>query len=102
MGIDWYPIRLVSPHMHTVTLKNLIDMGFGDRLCPSHDCICLHIHKERPDSSIPDEHEFTKINRDQYFYIHRHVIPDLLKMGVPEDQIQQLFVDNPRRFFKGS
>ena len=37
LGVDRYPGRLVSPHMRTVTLKNLIEMGFGDRLCPAHE-----------------------------------------------------------------
>ena len=99
LGLDRYPGQFVSPHMRTVTLKNLIDMGYGDRLCPSHDCICLHIHKEQPDGTIPEEHDFFKSNMDQYLYIHRHVIPDLLEMGITEEQVQQLFVDNPRHFF---
>ena len=99
LGLDRYPGQFVSPHMRTVTLKNLIDMGYGDRLCHSHDCICLHIHKEQPDGTIPEEHDFFKSNMDQYLYIHRHVIPDLLEMGITEEQVQQLFVDNPRQFF---
>ena len=99
LGLDRYPGQFVSPHMRTVTLKNLIDMGYGDRLCPSHDCICLHIHKEQPDGTIPEEHDFFKSNMDQYLYIHRHVIPDLHEMGITEEQVQQLFVDNPRQFF---
>ena len=102
LGLDRYPGNLVSPHMRTVTLKNLIDMGFGDKLCPAHDCICLHIHKEQPDGTIPDEHDFFKSNMDQYLYIHRHVIPDLLEMGVTEEQVRGVCVANPRRFFAGA
>jgi phosphotriesterase-related protein len=100
LGLDRYPGRLVSPHTRTATMKALIDDGFADRLCPSHDCMCLHLHKERPDGTIPDEHEFTDRNPDQYLYIHRHVIPDLLGMGVSEATVNGLFVDNPRRFFE--
>jgi phosphotriesterase-related protein len=99
LGLDRYPGRNVSPHMRTTTLKRLLDAGYGDRLCPSHDCICLHIHKARPDGSIPDEHEFTTGNPDQYLYMHKHVIPDLMEMGATDDDIRMLFVDNPRRFF---
>ena len=102
LGLDRYPGRLVSPHMRTTTMKSLIDDGYGDRLCPAHDCICLHIHKELPDGSIPLEHEFTRSNVDQYLYIHRHVIPDLEEMGVSREKIDDLFVSNPRRFFEGS
>lgn len=102
LGLDRYPGNLVSPHMRTVTMKALIDDGYGDRLCPAHDCICLHIHKEDADGHIPQEHEFTRSNIDQYMYIHRHVIPDLEEMGSSEEQINDLFINNPKRFFDGS
>jgi phosphotriesterase-related protein len=101
LGLDRYPGRFVSPHMRTVTLKRLMDLGHGDRLCPAHDCICLHIHKENPDGSIPDEHEFQRSNPEQFLYIKRFVIPDLLEMGATEKDIEVLFVDNPRRFLTG-
>ena len=102
LGLDRYPGRLVSPHMRTVTMKRLMDGGYTDRLCPSHDCVCLHIHKELPDGSIPHEHEFMRANPEQFLYIHRFVIPDLLEMGATEQDIQTLFVDNPASFFAGA
>ena len=102
LGLDRYPGRLVSPHMRTVTLKKLLDDGYGDRLCPSHDCVCLHIHKELPDGSIPHEHEMMRMNPEQFLYIHRFVIPELLELGATEQDIQTLFVDNPARFLSGS
>ncbi len=101
LGLDRYPGTLVSPHMRTVTLKNLIDEGYAERLCPSHDCICLAVMKENPDGSMPEEHEFARHNHHQYLYIHKEVIPDLKEMGVTENQIKALFVDNPKRFFEG-
>ena len=102
LGLDRYPGHLVSPEMRTITMKKLMDDGYGDRLCPAHDCICLHIHKERPDGTIPQEHEFMRSNVDQYLYIHRHVIPDLEEMGTSQGEIDQLFVDNPKNFFEGN
>jgi predicted metal-dependent phosphotriesterase family hydrolase len=83
-------------------MKSLIDAGYAERLCPSHDCICLAVLKENPDGSMPQEHEFARRNEDQYLYIKRQVIPDLLEMGVDEATINSLFVDNPRRFFAGN
>ncbi len=102
LGLDRYPGRLVSPHMRTVTLKRLMDMGYAERLCPSHDCICLHIHNEQADGSIPAEHAFTASNPDQYLYMHRHVIPELLQMGATQADIDMLFIDNPKRLFEGA
>ncbi len=101
LGLDRYPGALVSPHMRTVTLKRLMDDGYGDRLCPAHDCICLHIMKERPDGTMPEVHQFQEQNPDQFLYMHNHVIPDLKGMGVTDAQIHGLFVDNPKRFFEG-
>jgi len=101
LGLDRYPGRLVSPHMRTVTLKRLIDEGYVDRLCPSHDCVCLHIHNERPDGTLPDEHDLVIGNPDKFLYMHNHVLPELKEMGVSDQQIDTLFVGNPRNFFKG-
>lgn len=101
LGLDRYPGRLVSPTMRTLTLKRLIDDGHADRLCPSHDCMCLTIHNERPDGSIPEEHDHFERNPDQYLYMHRRVIPMLRELGTREADIRRLFVDNPRRFLAG-
>ncbi len=101
LGLDRYPGQLVSPHMRTTTMKALIDAGFAERLCPSHDCICLAVLHENPDGTMPDTHAFARHNPDQYLYIKRHVIPELQEMGVTDKLIQTLFVENPRRFFQG-
>lgn len=102
LGLDRYPGRLVSPEMRTTTLKRLIDAGHTERLCVSHDCICLHIHKERADGSLPEMHEFQTHNPDQYLYIHNNVIPQLQEMGTTDEQLHTLFVDNPKRFLCGA
>ncbi len=101
-GLDRYPGRLVSPKTRTLTLKKLIDLGHADRLCPSHDCVCLYIHSERPDGTIPNEHDVHDLWPDQLQFMKRHVIPDLKEMGVSDATIHQLFVDNPRRFLTGT
>ena len=102
LGLDRYPGHLVSPHMRTVTMKALIDAGYADRLCPAHDCICLHILNERADGTLPEEHALALRNPDGFLYMHRHVIPELRSMGVGEDTIDTLFVANPKRFFTGA
>ena len=101
LGLDRYPGHLVSARARTLTMKALIDDGYGDRLCPSHDCICLHILNERADGTLPEEHALALGNPDGYLYMHRHVIPDLRALGVGDDVIEMLFVHNPRRFFAG-
>ncbi len=102
LGLDRYPGRLVSSHMRTVTMKALIDRGHAERLCPSHDCICLTVMKENPDGTMPADHEFAQRNPDKYLYMHKHVIPDLKSMGVSDATIEMLFVENPKRFLSGN
>lgn len=101
IGLDRYPGRLVSPHMRTMTMKKLIDEGYADRLCPSHDCICLAVINENADGSTPDTHDFARHNPDGYLYMQKKVIPELMGLGVGEETIKTLFVDNPKRFFSG-
>lgn len=101
LGLDRYPGDLVSPVMRTMKLKELIDAGYKDRLCLSHDCVCLFPFKENSDGSMPKHNECVAHNPDQLLYIKRNVIPSLLKMGVSETIIDTLFIENPRKFFGG-
>ncbi len=101
LGLDRYPGRLVSPEMRTKTLKHLIDRGHADRLCVSHDCICLSVHNEDSDGNVAQHHDFYHHNPDQLLYMNKHVIPQLREMGANDAVIEQLFVTNPRRFLAG-
>ena len=101
LGLDRYPGHLVNPQMRTRTMKALMDAGYGERLCPAHDCICLHILNERADGTLPEEHALALRNPDGYLYMHRHVIPHLKELGASDDDVEMLFVDNPQRFFVG-
>jgi len=102
LGLDRYPGRLVSPYMRSLTLKHLIDRGHLERLCPSHDCICLAVINEKPDGTLPENHDFALHNPDGYLYMHRKVMPELKEMGVSEEEIRILFEENPKKFFSGS
>jgi len=101
LGLDRYPGDLVSPMMRTLKLKELIDAGYENHLCLSHDCVCLFPFKENPDGTMPRHNECTEHNPDQLLYMKRKVIPALMEMGVTKKTIETLFVDNPRRFFGG-
>jgi len=99
LGLDRYPGRTTSSRARTRTMKALIDAGFADRLCPSHDGIVLSIlgggdfeHAE----AVRLEY-----NPHGYLYLNKVVLPELREMGVPEETLRSLFVDVPRRFFEG-
>ncbi|MCS5667501.1 MAG: hypothetical protein NZ876_08955 [Dehalococcoidia bacterium] len=42
-----------------------------------------------------------KYNPDGYNFITRNVLPRLMDQGVSEETINQIMVENPRRFFEG-
>jgi len=101
LGMDRYPGGLVSSSARTKTLKALMDAGYTDRLCPSHDGISLHVIPEKPDGSMPTEEELTGRNPHGYLYMMNVVFPELRDMGVSDETLNGIFVDNPRRFFEG-
>ncbi len=64
-------------------VKQLIDAGFGDRIFLSQDW----------------ELEREQMNPDAFLFNTRHAIPYLKQLGVTEQQIHAITVDNPKRFF---
>jgi predicted metal-dependent phosphotriesterase family hydrolase len=47
------------------------------------------------------QEERIKYNPDGYNFITRNVLPRLKDMGVSDDTINQIMVENPRRFLAG-
>jgi phosphotriesterase-related protein len=80
----------------TDTAKKLIDAGFGHRIMLGHDwSVTLTI------ASKESQEDRRRYNPDGYLFVTRNVLPRLREMGVPDDAITQIMVDNPRRFFEG-
>ena len=80
----------------TETAKRLIDAGFGHRIMLGHDwSVTLTV------ASKEFQEDRRRYNPDGYLFVTRNVLPRLREMGVPEDTITQIMVDNPRRFFEG-
>jgi len=102
LGLDRYPGGLVSSRARTNTLKALIDAGFAERLCPSHDSVPLSVAPMRDDGTFPSEEEMYSRNPHGYLYINNVVLLQLREMGVAEETLRSIFVDNPRRFFEGA
>lgn len=64
-------------------VKQLIEAGFGDKVFLSNDY----------------ELERDKINPDGLLFNTHETIPYLRQLGVSQQQIHAITVDNPRRFF---
>ncbi len=98
LGLDRYPGRNTSPFARTKTLKALIDAGYKDRLCVSHDSTIVRIQAANPE--IPDGVRL-RANPHGFLYIKNVVFPMLREMGLSEKAINDLFVVGPRNFFEG-
>lgn len=98
LGLDRYPGSTVSPLDRTKTMKAIIDAGYVNRLCPSHDRSILSIQGANPEIM---EEEIMKLNPHGFLYIKNVVFPQLRELGVSEGTINRLCVDGPRNFFEG-
>jgi len=98
LGLDRYPGRGLPPERRTQTLKALIDKGYADRLCPSHDGMILGVNVANP---MYTEEERLARNPHGFLYIKKVVMPHLRELGVEETVLNRLCIEGPRRFFEG-
>jgi phosphotriesterase-related protein len=97
LGLDRYPGFNTSPMARTKTMKALIDAGYADRLCPSHDHSAISVDADNP---LITKEQRLKMNPHGFLYIKNVVFPWLREMGVSEDIIDGLCVNGPRKFFE--
>ena len=100
LGMDRYPGGRIAGtpkwEERTDVVKKLIDAGYCQRIMLSHD---YSIPKAR---HSPAEQEARRaLNPDGYNFIPRYVLPRLLELGASQQDVDQIMVGNPRRFFDG-
>jgi phosphotriesterase-related protein len=92
LGCDRFSIEHFNPDARRIeTLVQLLANGYGDRVHLSHDAACF-IDFMVGDPAFANE-------RPDYLHISTEVLPALRQAGVTDDQIDELMVANPRRFF---
>ena len=100
LGLDRYPGGRTpgTPDWEgrTEVVKKLIDAGHTNRIMLSHD---YSVPKARHGAEVQAERR--SANPDGYLFITRHVLPRLKELGASDQDIQQIMVENPRRFFEG-
>ena len=100
LGLDRYPGGRVpgTPdwEQRTEVAKKLMDAGYTERIMLSHD---YSVPKARNGAEVQEERR--RANPDGYNFISRHVLPRLKELGASEQDIHQITVENPRRFFVG-
>ncbi len=100
LGLDRYPGGRVAGtpdwEVRTEVAKKLMDAGYTNRIMLSHD---YSVPKARHGAQVQEERR--RANPDGYNFIPRKVLPRLRELGASEEDINQLMVVNPRKFFTG-
>ena len=92
LGFDRFNIPHFNPDEDRLrTLLALLGEGYGDRIHLSHDAACFM------DFMVGDP-AFAEEQPD-YLHISRVILPQLRQAGVTENEIDELMVANPQRFF---
>lgn len=92
LGFDRFNIPHFNPDERRVeTLLALLAEGYGDRVHLSHDAACFYDFMVG-DPAFADE-------RPDYLHLWTKILPALLTAGVTREQIDELTIVNPRRFF---
>ena len=92
LGFDRFNIEHFNPDARRIdTLLALLAEGYGDRIHLSHDAACF-IDFMIGDPAFANE-------QPSYLHISTKILPALHDEGVTDEQIDELMVVNPRRFF---
>jgi phosphotriesterase-related protein len=103
LGMDRLPLGALDPPFSPPSVEarvrsvvELIALGFASRLLLSHD-EPLHLGIA---TTQMQQHHKSRIP-DGILFLSRKFLPALRQKGVDDKTIQQIMVDNPRRFFEG-
>ena len=94
LGMDRFGIDVSSPFDARVGIVvELAQRGYADRMVLSQDAACYidWIDQDLKPVVLPNWH---------FLHIENDVLPALRKQGVTDEQIDQMLVDNPRRYFE--
>ena len=93
LGMDRFGIDVLAPMEQRVrVVAELAGRGYADRMVLSHDAACYF-------DWLDPAFAFATPNWN-YLHIENDVLPALREHGVTDTQIDQMLVENPRRYFE--
>jgi phosphotriesterase-related protein len=96
LGMDRFGLDLFNPTADRVrTIAALAERGYADRMVLAHDASCF---MDWFGDQLDAVHEAVSPNW-HYEHISDDVLPALREAGVTDAQLDQMLVDNPRRYF---
>jgi phosphotriesterase-related protein len=98
LGMDRFGLDLFNPTSSRVdTIVELAERGYADRMVLAHDASCYIDYFPGAEGQAAKEQIAPNWN---YTHISKDVLPMLRERGVTEEQIRQMLVDTPRRYFE--
>jgi phosphotriesterase-related protein len=98
LGMDRFGLDLFNPTSSRVdTIVALAERGFADRMVLAHDASCYIDYFPGAEGQAAKEQIAPNWN---YTHISKDVLPMLRERGVTEEQIRQMLIDTPRRYFE--
>jgi phosphotriesterase-related protein len=92
LGCDRFSIAHFNPDPNRIeTLAALIAEGYTSSVHLGHDAAAFY--------DFMFQNPFFAEEKPDYLHISNTIVPALLDAGVTQAQIDEMFVDNPRRFF---
>jgi phosphotriesterase-related protein len=94
LGMDRFGIDTVLSFEDRIGIVvEMVERGYTSQLVLSHDAACYldWVDPTLVPSLLPNWH---------YLHIHRDVLPALRERGVTDEDIHQMLVENPRRYFQ--
>ena len=92
LGFDRFNIPFFNPDERRIeTLAALVAEGYADRVHLSHDAACFY------DFMVGDP--YFADEKPDYLHISKTILPSLLEAGVTQEQIDEMMIESPRRFF---
>jgi phosphotriesterase-related protein len=97
LGMDRFGLDIYNPTSARVdTIVALAQRGYADRMVLAHDASCYIDYFPGAEAQAAKEQIAPNWN---YTHISKDVLPMLLDRGVTEEQIRQMLVEAPRRYF---
>jgi phosphotriesterase-related protein len=98
LGMDRFGLDIYNPTSSRVeTIVSLAERGYADRMVLAHDASCYIDYFPGAEGQAAKEQIAPNWN---YTHISKDVLPMLRDRGVTEEQIRQMLVEAPRRYFE--
>ena len=111
VGVDRIGLEILAPDARRAEhVATLVREGFTRQVCLSQDHICS-LTASRPSFYVPPERRAARaemreqiewqVTKRPYTYVMTDFVPRLRELGVTDDDVETMFVDNPRRLLAG-